>query len=77
MARLRADELRGMGIGELKEKLRELRAELARERAVVAAGTSTENPMRVRELKRAIARVLTVIREEQIKEERSKKKGKR
>jgi large subunit ribosomal protein L29 len=65
-----------MGIGELKEKLRELRAELARERAVVAAGTSTENPMRVRELKRAIARVLTVIREEQIKEERSKKKGK-
>jgi large subunit ribosomal protein L29 len=66
-----------MGIGELKEKLRELRAELARERAVVAAGTSTENPMRVRELKRAIARVLTVIREEQIKEERSKKKGKR
>jgi large subunit ribosomal protein L29 len=66
-----------MGIGELREKLRELRAELARERAVVAAGTSTENPMRVRELKRAIARVLTVIREEQIKEERSKKKGKR
>ena len=77
MARLRADELRGLEIGELKEKLRELRAELARERAIVAAGTSTENPMRIRELRRAIARVLTVIREEQIKEERSKKKGKK
>jgi len=77
LARLRADELRGLEIGELKEKLRELRAELARERAIVAAGTSTENPMRIRELRRAIARVLTVIREEQIKEERSKKKGKK
>jgi large subunit ribosomal protein L29 len=66
-----------MGIGELKERLRELRAELARERATVAAGASTENPMRIRELKRAIARVLTVIREEQIKEQRSKKKGKK
>jgi large subunit ribosomal protein L29 len=66
-----------MGIGELKERLRELRAELARERATVAAGASTENPMRIREHKRAIARVLTVIREEQIKEQRSKKKGKK
>ena len=70
MARLRADELRGMGVGELKEKLRELRTELARERAAAAAGTSAENPMRIRELKRAIARVLTVIKEEQSRKER-------
>lgn len=70
MARLRADELRGMGIGELKEKLRELRTELARERAAAAAGTTGENPMKIRELKRAIARVLTVIKEEQSRKER-------
>ncbi|MEM2282111.1 MAG: 50S ribosomal protein L29 [Candidatus Hadarchaeales archaeon] len=70
MARLRADELRGMSIGEMKEKLRELREELSRERARTAAGGSTENPMRIRELRRAIARVLTVIKEEELRKKR-------
>ncbi len=70
MPKLRADELRGMSIEELKEKLRELRAELAKERAVARAGGTTENPMRIRELRRAIARVLTVIREVQLREGR-------
>ena len=63
MAILRSDEIRAMNLDELKAKLRELRAELARERSVAAGGGSLENPARSRELRRTIARILTKIRE--------------
>lgn len=63
MARLRAKEIRAMSVEELMEKLRELRAELAKARATAAAGGSLENPSQIRQLKRTIARILTVIRE--------------
>ncbi|MEM2878613.1 MAG: 50S ribosomal protein L29 [Candidatus Hadarchaeales archaeon] len=65
MAKLSAKEMRGMSVEELLAKLRELRAELAKARATAAAGGSTENPSQVRQLKRMIARILTVIGEKQ------------
>lgn len=63
MAILRADEIRGMSIEELAERLKEFRAELARARATAAAGGSLENPKRIKELKRVIARILTIMEE--------------
>jgi large subunit ribosomal protein L29 len=48
---------------EMKEKLRELRAELAKALATVRAGGTLENPMKIRQIKRDIARILTVARE--------------
>lgn len=63
MAILRPDEIRDMSVEEMRAKLRELRAELARERSVAAAGGSLENPARIRELRHTIARILTIIRE--------------
>lgn len=65
MAILRPDEIRDMSVEEMRAKLRELRAELTRARATAAAGGSLENPARIRELRRAIARVLTIIKEKQ------------
>jgi len=56
-----------MNLDEMKAKLWEMRSELARERAVIASGGSLENPGRVRELRRTIARLLTVIKETQKK----------
>ena len=35
-------------------------------RAVVKAGGSVENPARIRELRRAIARLLTIMHEEEL-----------
>lgn len=67
MAILRPSEIRDMSIEEMKAKLRELRAELARERAIAAAGGSLENPGRIRELRRTIARILTIMKEVQTK----------
>ncbi|MEM2874927.1 MAG: 50S ribosomal protein L29 [Candidatus Hadarchaeales archaeon] len=63
MPRLRVDEIRAMSVEELTEKLRELRAELARARATAAAGGSLENPSQIRQLRRTIARIITVIKE--------------
>ena len=48
------------------EKLNEFRAELSRLRAMVKVSGSIENPSRVREIKRAIARILTVENEERL-----------
>lgn len=67
MAILRANEIRDMSIEEMRAKLRELRAELARERSIAAAGGSLENPARIRQLRRAIARILTIMKETRMK----------
>lgn len=63
MAILRPSEIRDMNVEEMRAKLRELRAELARARATVAAGGSLENPARIRELRHTIARIITIMKE--------------
>lgn len=67
MAILKPDEIRDMNPEEMKAKLDELRSELARERAIVAAGGSLENPSKVGELRRTIARLMTIMKETQRK----------
>ena len=61
---LRISEIRKMSNEEREKRLTELRAELARMRTMVKAGGAVDNPSRIRELKRTIARILTVINEE-------------
>ncbi|MFQ6074894.1 MAG: 50S ribosomal protein L29 [Candidatus Bathyarchaeia archaeon] len=62
---MRVREIREMSPERREERLTELRAELLRLRAMVRAGGAIENPMRVREIKKAIARILTVQNEKQ------------
>lgn len=66
MALLRPDEIRKMSSEERQKRLQELRAELARLRVQALRG-SLENPGRIREIRRTIARILTIEREEQLK----------
>ena len=63
MAILRTSEIRKMKTEELKQKLSELRLELSKLRAQVRVGGSVKNPGRIRELRRTIARILTIMRE--------------
>ena len=58
MAIIKMKGVRGMGDKELGEKLSELRLELSKERASSEIGT-VKNPGRIREIRRAIARILT------------------
>lgn len=50
-----------------EKKLKELREELMHERGVAAMGGSPPNPGKIRQLRKSISRLLTVIREEKEK----------
>jgi large subunit ribosomal protein L29 len=57
---LRIKEIREMNSEQRAERLSELRVELMKLRAMSKAGGALENPSRIREIRRAIARILTV-----------------
>ncbi len=63
--KLKASELRGKSREELEKLLREFRSELIVLRHKAAVGV-LENPGRLRELKRNIARILTILREKEM-----------
>lgn len=62
---MKAKDLRELSIPELKEKLSKLREELFNLRFQRALHR-LENPMRIRSIRRDIARVLTVLREKEL-----------
>lgn len=66
LALLRVNEIRKMTKEERMNKLDELRAELAKLRALKATGGSLENPSRIRLIRKTIARILTINREEEL-----------
>jgi large subunit ribosomal protein L29 len=63
---MKANELRDKTNEELRETLTELKGELFNLRFQLATG-QLENPMRIREVKRDIARVKTILRERELK----------
>ena len=64
MTILHPEEIRDMTIQEREEELEQLETELLNARAVQAAGGAPDNPGRIKELRRAIARIKTIRREE-------------
>lgn len=60
MAILRAKEIRNMSREERIDELSKLEAELIRERAIASAGGAPENPGRIGELRRTLARIKTI-----------------
>ncbi|MCD6248220.1 MAG: 50S ribosomal protein L29 [Hadesarchaea archaeon] len=71
MAILKSDEIRDMSLEEMEAKLEELSSELARVRGMAATGGSLESPGRIRELRRTIARLKTIMKEKSKREVRS------
>ena len=64
MAILHPQEVRDMTPAEREAELEDLETELLNAKAVQAAGGAPENPGRIRELKRTIARIKTIQAEE-------------
>ncbi len=64
MARLKNKEIREMTEAEREKRLQELRTELSSQRAILSAGGAVENTGIVKILRRSIARILTIMREE-------------
>ena len=64
MTILHPEEIRDMTPAEREAELEDFETELLNARAVQAAGGAPENPGRVAELRKAIARIKTIQREE-------------
>jgi len=63
---LRMSQIREMSREDQERRLEEFRTELSKVNTMIKAGGSIDNPGRVKALKRTIARVLTVMREEEL-----------
>jgi large subunit ribosomal protein L29 len=64
MSILHVDEIRDMTPAERQNELEDLETELLNARAVKAAGGAPDNPGRIGELRRTIARIKTIQNEE-------------
>ncbi len=74
---IRVKEIREMSSDERTKKLGEFRTELLRMRTMVSAGGTVENPARIKELRRAIAQMLTIETEQKHRLERPKPEEKK
>jgi large subunit ribosomal protein L29 len=63
---MKANKVREMSVNELEQKLVELKGELFNLRFQMATG-QLENPVRVRDVKKSIARIKTILREKELK----------
>lgn len=63
---MKANKIREMSVNELEQKLVELKGELFNLRFQMATG-QLENPMRVRDVKKSIARIKTILKEKELK----------
>ncbi|MCK5042485.1 MAG: 50S ribosomal protein L29 [Candidatus Aenigmarchaeota archaeon] len=63
MAILRAKNIRDMRAEDRSKKLKELKLELFKEKGKIDVGGISDNPGKIRELRRTIARILTIDKE--------------
>jgi large subunit ribosomal protein L29 len=62
---------------ERMKKLNELRTELLRSKTMIKAGGTVENPARIKELRKTIARILTIENEQKLGLGKAKRKRKK
>ena len=67
MTRIKARDLRKLSKEELSAKLLDLRKDLIKENAQRSTGTAMENPGRIKQYKKTIARILTIMSEKPVK----------
>ena len=67
---MKAKEIRDLNASEMEQKIAGLKEKLFNLRFQIATG-QLENPMRIREVKKAIARIKTIQRESEIKAQRA------
>lgn len=60
MAIMKMKDARKLGDKDIDKKLSELRLELTKEKANIAIGANAVSPGRIKEIRRAVARLLTV-----------------
>jgi large subunit ribosomal protein L29 len=66
MAIMKKSKIREMSDAELSAKIFEFQKELNSERGMLASGGRTSNPGKIRELRRTLARTLTIMHERKL-----------
>ncbi len=69
MAILRAEEIREMSDDEIQNELEDLQSQLLTQTSIQAAGGAPDNPGRIGEMKKTIARIKTIQTEREREEE--------
>lgn len=64
---MKIKDLNNLSEGELNDKLTEVRKELMKQNAQIATGTTPKSPGQVKELKRTIAKIKTIIKQKGIR----------
>ncbi len=64
-----AEEIRAIDPEDLHDTLREMQQELMHEQGVAAMGGAPPDPGRIRELRKTVARIRTIMREREIEQE--------
>lgn len=70
MAIIHIKELRKMKDDELDKKIAELKKEFMRMQTQISQGTAPEKPGRVKQIKKTIARILTIKKENEVEKAR-------
>jgi len=71
---MRVKEIRDMSSEERMKRLDEMQTDILRLKTMIKAGGTIENPSRIREIRKTIARILTIEHEEKLVKERTKGK---
>ena len=74
---LRIKEIRNLSHEDRTKRLEDMRTELMRLRTMIRAGGTVENPARVRQLRKAIAKILTIEHEEKLGIRKAKPEAKK
>lgn len=72
MPLIRVKDIRDMSPDSRMERLFEYKTELVRLKTMIRAGGTVENPGRIRQLRRAVARIMTIEAEGKIKQRKEK-----
>tara|TARA_B100000315_G_C14299442_1_gene461160 strand:- start:45 stop:245 length:201 start_codon:yes stop_codon:yes gene_type:complete len=60
-------EFRNLGPEEIQKRIQELKKELMKDNVHIASGTAATNPGKVRQNKKNIARLLTILKQKEVK----------
>ncbi len=64
---MKASEIKGMTVADIEEKIAAVRLELQK-MELTHVVSPVENPMKIRQLRRDIARLMTILRQKQVTE---------
>lgn len=68
MTKKKFKEIKQLGKAELENKLKELKKEFMKSSTQKSIGTTPENPGRIKQIKKMIARILTLLNNKNLKE---------